>query len=580
MIDPSSVSTGAWFTEQCSNHYVAAYQAGRLSNCLDWLLLRRAICDGLPGEEELEKVLTRLTEITHRFDETGGGLAVRNEIKQIRTEFTGGSFRFLYELACAEEKSDVWSQEIADQSEGIRHAFCESLDSQGEACLALGRRLDQGLRPLRLEYSELMRLARAVRIESARLPREPLWQGDIQRLFRQLGIRCALLEGTADATPDKMVAALDESIRGQLNAMGRIGGKASLIADAEEIVRLKEIKDKIDPDGEYIGRSLSILGMFEKIDLYNQTRDDRDRPPYPVLLLGKTGAGKTVLGKLIHRHSGRPLAKYMYVQATTTRGTDEATVRHYWLGHGKSSALQGVGRKAQDGIIQRCQGGTIFVDELHVAPAWFQTLLLQVIDGTEMHRTAGISDPVCPDVRLLLASNRTLQELEECVIHDLLDRLRRWTIEVPPLRRRKEDIVYFVKTWCMGHKWDYRFLLALFQYDWPGNVRELKETLELSKRELRKALERNKRKAESTSGKLKRTLKRSKRKVESTSGTLTLDNLHLGEPGIVDAVRRLDKEEAEREVWLFLIHSFEKQGLRKGGGLHKHLADLDRKSVV
>lgn len=596
MINPSCVSSEPWANEECPSRLVAAYQLGRLLNCLDWTMLRSALGCSPTDSEELSIILTRLTEFSHLFDRTGNERSVRCIVGRTYADYKA---RNEFELEC-------WRESLAEEvkhepnkmvdwsgygSDDILDAVRNSLDPMEQVCIDIGCRLDQGVRPLRLELRLLLQSLNASRVDPAGLPQDPHWEGDILGLLGRLGLRADLPLGVAGTGPAKVVA-LDRLIRKQLEEIAGAKPKRERQrieqpvpddviqtevtldwANPAEIETLKAAKDEVDPKDTYIGQSLPILRMFEKFQVCNQRPDDAEKPPNPMLLLGETGAGKTVLAKLIHDHSRRT-GEYSYVQASSTLGADEAIVRRDWLGHGKESGLPGVGCEAQDGRIQSFQGGTIFLDEFHVTPRWFQVNLIQLIDRTEMNRSLGVSDPIAPDIRMLFASNKKWQELEKCVNHDLLDRLRRWTIEVPPLRRRKEDIVYFVKTWCAGHEWDYRFLLALFKYDWPGNVRELKETLELSKRELRKALERNKRKAESTSGKLKRTLKRSKRKAESTSGTLTLDNLHLGEPGIVDAVRRLDKEEAEREVWLFLIHSFEKQGLRKGDGLHKHLADF------
>jgi DNA-binding NtrC family response regulator len=316
--------------------------------------------------------------------------------------------------------------------------------------------------------------------------------------------------------------------------------------DPQEVERLREIKGKVDPKDEYIGQSLPILRMFERIHLFNQTADKTGTPDKPVLLLGETGAGKTVLGKLIHRHSRRA-GTLCEQHATAVAAQDEGIIRQNWVGYGKRSTVHGADPKGEDGIIQQHQGGTIFFDELHATPPRFQTFLLQVLDRSSIPRPHGVSNPVVPDVRLIFASNKTLHELddEKLVQVDLLDRLRRWLILVPPLRDRKEDIIHFVEKWCEGHDRDHRFLLALIKYDWPGNVRELHDVLDLANS-----------------------------KIGSRPGKLTLDHLEIADPAVIEAVHRLDDAAAEREVYVFLIKTFENQGLRKGKGLLKRLAQF------
>ena len=170
-----------------------------------------------------------------------------------------------------------------------------------------------------------------------------------------------------------------------------------------------------------------------------------------------------------------------------------------------------------------------------------------MLDRKPIPRPHGVSDPVVSDIRLIFASNKTLDELKtgDLVQKDLLDRLLRWVVEVPCLRDRKEDIICFVEKWCVGHGWDHRFLLALTKYDWPGNVRELREVLDLANR-----------------------------REGSPSGKLTLDYLEIADRTVIEAVRQLPEDEAQREVYLFLIKAFVNQGLRKGKGLQERIASF------
>ncbi|MEI8375663.1 MAG: sigma 54-interacting transcriptional regulator [Planctomycetota bacterium] len=190
-------------------------------------------------------------------------------------------------------------------------------------------------------------------------------------------------------------------------------------------------------------------------------------------------------------------------------------------------------------------GQYIFVDELHGTETWFQQFLLQVIDGMEISQAHGGPTWVKSEVRMIFASNKPLSKL--AIEHDLLARLREWIIEVPPLVERNEDIVLFVEKWCKGYKQESQFLLALLRHNWPGNVRELENVLK---------------KATALAGK--------------PPVKLRVEHLELVDMSVIDAVREMPETDAEREVMQFLVQTFESQGLRRGQGLQKRLAEFLR----
>ena len=133
-------------------------------------------------------------------------------------------------------------------------------------------------------------------------------------------------------------------------------------------------------------------------------------------------------------------------------------------------------------------GGTLFLDEIGDLPLEIQVRLLTVLQSKEFERVGG-SDPICSDFRLLVATNRNLEQEvnEDRFRSDLFYRINVFPILVPPLRDRKEDIAllakHFLKSYASKMGKDFDKILKedmdrLTQYTWPGNIRELENIIE------------------------------------------------------------------------------------------------------
>ena len=243
----------------------------------------------------------------------------------------------------------------------------------------------------------------------------------------------------------------------------------------EEIERLREIKKEIDPENTYIGESPAILKVFEDIQIFN--KDTKD----PVLILGPTGVGKTKIAELIHSSSDREDKPYKHTQVTADRGSDNRFLYGQWVGYGPGHGVADVPKEGRPGYIQDCEGGTIFIDELVEASEDFQVFLLQIPGQKEPIRRLGKDDAgIIPNVRLLLATNVSLEELRSRLRPDLLERIRTQILTIPPLSERLDDIFLLVNHFAPHHTPTDEFLLALLHHSWPGNVRELKQTVTLA----------------------------------------------------------------------------------------------------
>lgn len=310
--------------------------------------------------------------------------------------------------------------------------------------------------------------------------------------------------------------------------------------EPEELTKLLRFKKQIDPKGHYIGESLAILRVFERIDRYNH------EPEKPVLILGPTGSGKSEIAELIHGSSSRNAMHFHREQAADNMASDMAIVKGRWVGYGKGSGLAALSRDGSLGVLQQCIGGTIFVDEMADLPHTMQTFLLDVLDGKAIPVTAGQGPPIKPDVRLIFATNADIDEAERTgkLRRDFMRRLRNYILTIPPLKDRKEDILLFVQRMCEDRRPSPEFLLCLLRYDWPGNIGELKDVLE-------------------------------KARTSSTENELlSIDHLELVDPTVVDAVCRLPPQSIEKEVYEALADLFRRQGFTKHKGLFKKMAQF------
>ena len=331
---------------------------------------------------------------------------------------------------------------------------------------------------------------------------------------------------------------------------------------------LCEIKRRIDPDGEYIGGSLAILKMFEQIEYLNDSGDKG--VSNPVLILGPSGAGKTVLAKLIALH-GRPDGEFRREIATNVAGADQRIPLSNWTGYGKNSGIDAFDRKGASGFLQACTGGTIFLDELHKCNAGFQTFLHDVIDNKLISPAPGVAESFTPNVRLIFATSVPLTDLNEGnggVSADLMRRLKPWTVQVPSLCERKEDIPLFVDKFCPKLKFEPAFLLALFKHDWPEQVGQLRAVLEIARRKQR--AEKEKAPKGRPGGREEKDPK------DQDGGKLRLEHLDLDNPELIKELRGKNADEIEGELYQSLTSILWSQGHRPHKGLQNRLSEILR----
>ena len=204
-----------------------------------------------------------------------------------------------------------------------------------------------------------------------------------------------------------------------------------------------------------------------------------------VLITGETGTGKELIARAIHKHSRRSGQAFISVNCASI---PSSLIASELFGHEKGAFTGAVQRR--QGRFEMAHSGTIFLDEVGELPAETQIALLRVLQERQFERVGG--NRIIPtDVRVIAATNRDLTAAIAAGTFraDLFYRFNVFPIEVPPLRKRTEDIPmlveYFVKRYAekMGkqiRKIDRNTLKQCQLYSWPGNIRELQNIVERS----------------------------------------------------------------------------------------------------
>ncbi|MFB3924997.1 MAG: sigma-54-dependent Fis family transcriptional regulator [Syntrophales bacterium] len=228
---------------------------------------------------------------------------------------------------------------------------------------------------------------------------------------------------------------------------------------------------------DIIGRNSGFQATLRQAQLASQSNSN-------VLLLGESGTGKDILAQAIHNGSSRKDGPYVAINCAAIP-RDLITSELFGYSDG---AFTGSRRGGSRGKFELAEGGTIFLDEIGETPLELQSALLRVIEDKSIIRIGGTK--VLPvDVRIVTATNKNLKEQvrQGKFREDLYYRLNVFTIHLPPLRKRKDDIPVLVECFLkkiskvMGKQIDRiddRVLEIFMNYHWPGNVRELQNVLE------------------------------------------------------------------------------------------------------
>jgi two-component system nitrogen regulation response regulator GlnG len=202
----------------------------------------------------------------------------------------------------------------------------------------------------------------------------------------------------------------------------------------------------------------------------------------PVLITGESGTGKELVARAIYQHSQRSRSPFL---ALNCAAIPEPLLESELFGHEKGS-FTGADRK-RIGRFEQCNGGTLFLDEIGDMPLALQAKMLRVLQEQSFERVGG-SETVTTNVRIISATHRDLKAhaAEGKFRPDLYYRLGVFTVHLPPLRERGEDLLvlvqHFLRRFNKQFSRDIREVSPesidlLRAYSWPGNLRELQSVL-------------------------------------------------------------------------------------------------------
>ncbi|RLB83133.1 MAG: hypothetical protein DRH17_03510 [Deltaproteobacteria bacterium] len=246
---------------------------------------------------------------------------------------------------------------------------------------------------------------------------------------------------------------------------------------------LKELASLRRERSLQIKTPVTIIGQSEGIKKVARSIEEVADLPVTVLICGETGTGKELVARAIHNLSDRRDKPFFAVSCNEfALGVLESEL----FGHEKGAFTGAIDRKI--GLFEVAHKGILFLDEISEAPPFFQSKLLRIVETKTFMRVGGIY-PIYSDFRLLVATNRNLEAEVACgrFRQDLFYRLNIYTIEILPLRDRKEDIPLIAEFYLKRFSEAYRrpitgistnAMLSLREYDWPGNVRELINVIE------------------------------------------------------------------------------------------------------
>ncbi|MFM1653411.1 sigma-54 interaction domain-containing protein [Brevibacillus sp. B_LB10_24] len=291
--------------------------------------------------------------------------------------------------------------------------------------------------------------------------------------------------------PDRHVLINSSPIRRE----GEIIGALSIEQDITELVRLHEqlahttahlhtLQQEMnryqatdDPFYSIKGHSIAIQQAIQSAKKVAQT-------DATVLLYGESGVGKELFARALHQASRRSDKPFIAVNC----GAIPAALFESELFGYQGGAFTGAEKKGKPGKMELAHGGTLLLDEIGELPLELQVKLLRALQERQFYRVGG-TEPITVNTRIIAATNRQLEQMvaEGRFREDLYYRLNVFSLEIPALRERKEDlpelVQIFLQEYSSAHDQPVpriapEVMQALLDYSWPGNIRELRNMIE------------------------------------------------------------------------------------------------------
>ena len=307
---------------------------------------------------------------------------------------------------------------------------------------------------------------------------------EVLRELRARNVPAGIVVLTGHGTIDTAVKAIQMGAYGYLEKPCPIARLEMSIQKTYEHARLLKRQRVLEDGYAAPDRTVDIVGRSAASQKVLETVNRIARTDSSTLILGETGVGKELVATLLHTQSGRRDAPFVVVNCAALH--DELFESEVF-GHEKG-AFTGAHR-LRHGLFEVANGGTLFLDEVGETSPESQAKLLRVLE-TGRFRRLGSSQETAVDVRVVAATNRDLTQATARghFREDLYYRLATFTVSIPPLRARPEDIPDLVEHFVARFNRRFRSnkhvddaaMRALEHYGWPGNVRELIHVIEQS----------------------------------------------------------------------------------------------------
>jgi nitrogen regulation protein NR(I) len=302
------------------------------------------------------------------------------------------------------------------------------------------------------------------------------------RRLQQLDARTPVIFITGHGTTDTAIEAMKLGAFDYLLKPLELDQLRELIARAFAISRLMRVPAVVAEEDPTLPASDVLIGRCPAMQEVYKAIGRVASQDVTVLILGESGTGKELVARAIYQHSRRSSKPFLTINCAAI---PETLLESELFGHEKG-AFTGADRK-RIGKFEQCSGGTLFLDEIGDMSPLTQTKILRVLQEQRFERVGG-NETVHTDVRLIAATNRDLDKMVAAsqFRSDLYYRLSVFTIKLPPLRERLEDIPllidHFVRRFNGELGKEVRQVSpdaveVLRRHPWPGNLRELQSVL-------------------------------------------------------------------------------------------------------
>lgn len=365
---------------------------------------------------------------------------------------------------------------VIDDDRSVRHIITHGLSGRGEfevVCAADG---ESGLRLVESESPRVILL-------DVFLPEH---NGlELFRKIKSMDSKVPVIFITGDTSSETAIQAMRAGAFDYLSKPLNIEQVRKLTASALEARKLMDEPVALfvgdgDAGGErFVGKSKSMIEVYKSIGRVAAQN-------VAVLIRGESGCGKELVARALVQHSDRSDKPFVAVNCAAI---PDQLLESELFGHEKG-AFTGAERR-RIGRFEQCDGGTIFLDEVGDMSPIIQGKVLRLLQEQKFERVGG-NELVTTDVRIIAATNRPLESMVKNneFREDLLYRLNGFTVQLPPLKERKEDIPLLLEYFLRRAKSDMgrpelqgispEALERLLAYDWPGNVRQLQSVVRQS----------------------------------------------------------------------------------------------------